>query len=260
MSDLHRPIPRLRGTLCSLALLALAIAPSGANGQASSSSTLVPANPPPSLGDVAYDPNNADNMGIAPTQYSYCQVCSPQSYTPVASCPAVVGVQNECQMYCHVIDGTPLTFNSNPPHSGNHFPEPERGVGEHTTPVLRGHYVHSMEHGAVILLYNCSSDCSADLAVFRKVLSSNPCLPIIMTPDASLKTRFAMASWTWTLASDTMFDQASANCFAQQHAKNGRECPAGGVCPSFSFSANDPVTGSPCPSIVTTAQPAKTTP
>ncbi len=254
MSDLSRPIPRLRGTLGTFVLLVLCAAPLSASGDAGSTSTLVPANPPPDItGAGAYDPNNADNMGIAPTQYTYCQVCSPQAgYSKVASCPAVVGVQNECQSYCHVIDGTPLTFNSNPPHSGNHFPEPERGVGEHTTPVLRGHFVHSMEHGAVVLLYNCSDDCSADLAVFRGVLKANPCLPLIMTPDASLKTRFAMASWTWTLASDTMFSQADANCFAQQHAKHGREClprPTDGmlVCPAFSFA------DATCPSVVTVA-------
>ncbi|MDO8503966.1 MAG: DUF3105 domain-containing protein [bacterium] len=54
----------------------------------------------------------------------------------------------------HVPDGTVVEYNSNPPTSGNHYADPTR-VGVYTNPVSDGHLIHSLEHGYVILSYNC---------------------------------------------------------------------------------------------------------
>lgn len=55
----------------------------------------------------------------------------------------------------HVPDGTQVNYNSNPPTSGPHFEEWVK-AGIYDKPVTDGHLVHSLEHGYVILSYNCT--------------------------------------------------------------------------------------------------------
>lgn len=54
----------------------------------------------------------------------------------------------------HVPDGTLVAYNSNPPTSGPHYDEWAR-AGVYENPVSDGHLVHSLEHGYIILSYNC---------------------------------------------------------------------------------------------------------
>jgi len=53
----------------------------------------------------------------------------------------------------HVAEGTPITYNTDPPTSGTHYPVPQDG-GFYTREILPGYLVHSMEHGAIIIYYN----------------------------------------------------------------------------------------------------------
>ncbi len=54
----------------------------------------------------------------------------------------------------HINDISRQQYNSNPPTSGSHFPLwAKRGV--YPTPLSDGYLIHSLEHGYVILSYNC---------------------------------------------------------------------------------------------------------
>src|SRR3989338_6969063 len=54
----------------------------------------------------------------------------------------------------HVTDISDVTFNSNPPTSGTHFPIwAKRGVYDRV--LSDGYLSHSLEHGYIILSYNC---------------------------------------------------------------------------------------------------------
>ncbi len=53
----------------------------------------------------------------------------------------------------HVAEGTPITYNTDPPTSGTHYPPSQPG-GHYTREILPGYLVHSMEHGTVIIYYN----------------------------------------------------------------------------------------------------------
>lgn len=55
----------------------------------------------------------------------------------------------------HVAVGTRLDYNSNPPTSGSHFADWKR-ADVYSTPQEDGYLVHSLEHGYVIVSYNCS--------------------------------------------------------------------------------------------------------
>lgn len=61
-----------------------------------------------------------------------------------------------------------LEYKSNPPTSGPHYAEPEK-PGVYSTPPLDGKLVHSMEHGYVIIWYNCDKKVTS-----TKVMSKAP--------------------------------------------------------------------------------------
>jgi hypothetical protein len=94
---------------------------------------------------------------------------------------------------------------SNPPASGDHLPT--WGTwGMHESPLARAHYVHNLEHGGVVLLYNCAAlndhadggatqTCSEIVARLQAIVKGWPHDPIcdspvnarlIVTPDPLL--------------------------------------------------------------------------
>jgi hypothetical protein len=193
----------------------------------------------PDLPDPLAGGGDPEETGITPEQFIHCNVCSPTFYQPVAACPAVIGTQIECGSYCHVPDTFTERANLDPPVSGNHYPIPENRMGEHTVPVKRGKYVHSMEHGIVVFVYNCPNGCDTELKVLRSVLAARPGARIILTPDPLMKgpTRFAALSWTWAYRFDQP-DVSKLTCFVDQHQFFGRECEPGPnntrICPAVS--------------------------
>lgn len=54
----------------------------------------------------------------------------------------------------HVPPGTKVDYNSNPPTSGNHYSEWTR-KGVYDQPKDDGNLIHSLEHGYIIVSYNC---------------------------------------------------------------------------------------------------------
>jgi hypothetical protein len=174
---------------------------------------------------VSFDPNMLDPTD--PNQYPVCLTCYTRSFTAVPGCPAEgIGTSLPCEAFCHLAYSAPTNnYSTNPPASGPHYPSPEHVLGEHTSPVPRGRYVHSMEHGAIILAYNCPSGCAAELGVLRQVLAARTGYwdQIIMTPDPLMTTtRFAAIAWTWAYTFDTP-DLAALLCFVDQHENHGRE-------------------------------------
>lgn len=54
----------------------------------------------------------------------------------------------------HVTDISGVSYNSNPPTSGNHFPMwVQRGVFDML--ISDGYLIHSLEHGYIVMSYNC---------------------------------------------------------------------------------------------------------
>lgn len=92
----------------------------------------------------------------------------------------------------HLEEGTRVTYGTNPPTSGNHWP----------TPVLDGLYdkvqpdeglVHSLEHGRVWISYQ--PDISQNVIDEIKELAEGR-IRIIVTPRAANETDIALAAWT----------------------------------------------------------------
>ena len=148
----------------------------------------------------------------------------------------------------HVAIGTDVQYDSNPPSSGPHYPI-WAAFQEFTTPVDRRYYVHDLEHGAVVFVYNCAllpdggvgtgdggsgGECDAIVQALRNAVAAIPDDPLctsagegvrvraVITPDPLLDVPLAAAAWGWTYRA-TCIDPPSLATFAQQHYGQGPE-------------------------------------
>jgi hypothetical protein len=120
----------------------------------------------------------------------------------------------------------PVQFASNPPSSGTHYPS-WPAFRAYDKPVPWGFLVHGLEHGAVVLAYNCPDGCAADIASAKAVMQATPARacgrpPVILTPDPTLTVRFAASAWGHILRA-SCFDKAAFSAFIANHANHGPE-------------------------------------
>ncbi len=137
----------------------------------------------------------------------------------------------------HVPQGAVVVYNSNPPSSGPHYAT-WANFQEYPQPVDDRYLVHSMEHGAVLLLYNCA-DLSGDAGVtcpeladalraVRDAVPTDPlCDPsirvrVILAPRPANDVTVAAAAWGATYRADCV-DATSLAQFISAHYAMGPE-------------------------------------
>jgi hypothetical protein len=170
----------------------------------------------------------------------------PGSYDPIpvagSRCGAVVQ-QHPIEATSHVGECSPVSYTTNPPASGNHYGT-WAGYGEYETPLARGFWVHNLEHGSVVVTYNCFDEtCGDDLAAARAWLGSQRvddfCLRqgsgaprLLLTPDHELEAAWAASAWGFTLVAGC-FEPAVFSDFYSAHVGQGPEniCAAGSLPP-----------------------------
>ena len=143
----------------------------------------------------------------------------------IAACEVVLAdPPNEGAM--HTGFCTPVSYGSNPPSSGTHYSSWPI-FRAYDKPVPWGFLVHGLEHGAVVIAYNCPDGCAADVAAAKALMAKTPTRscgrpPVILTPDPTLTVRFAAASWGHTLRAPC-FDRAAFASFITAHINRGPE-------------------------------------
>ncbi len=98
----------------------------------------------------------------------------------------------------HVPVGTKVTYNSNPPTSGDHYATPEP-AGVYDTPIPDGNLIHSLEHGYVIISYNCNlgnsqKTCLSFVGKLAERVNSDS-WKLILIPRLVLDANFALTAW-----------------------------------------------------------------
>jgi hypothetical protein len=151
---------------------------------------------------------------------------------PQASCDVEIASPDYLPAV-HVPVGTDVTYNSNPPSSGNHYPD-WAAFQEYSTPVPRGYYVHDLEHGAVVILYKCGDDsgCPDIVDGLRRAMAQIPDDPkcrqggprnrLVLTPDPLLDVPVAAAAWGWTYKAQCV-DQPTLVQFIKDNYGQGTE-------------------------------------
>lgn len=126
---------------------------------------------------------------------------------------------------CSVID-----YPMNPPVYGDHYPV-WAAYKSYTFPVPLGFLVHDLEHGAVVLLYNCPQGCAEEVALAQAFLDALPmdprCTPevkhqTILAPDPTLPKRWAAVAWGHSLTNNC-FDSAAFRSFYDANVGHGPE-------------------------------------
>ena len=158
---------------------------------------------------------------------SGCLPVTPIADPRMAGCPAVAPAPlgeashpNEGQT--HLVVCSTTCYGTNPPSSGNHY-----GVWPvyktYSAPVPWGFLVHGLEHGAVVLSYNCPCGCPDEVAAAQAWIDALPQDPVcktpprvVMAPDPDLDVRWAASAWTWTLRAES-FDPVAFQAFFTAH-------------------------------------------
>jgi hypothetical protein len=132
----------------------------------------------------------------------------------------------------HVPQGSALSFSSNPPAGGDHYPDWLRWTRAYEG-VERGNYVHNAEHGGVVILESCTSGCEALRAALLRLGQSLPQDPICTPPinarwlvvhDPALPPGLGVAAmaWGWTFTAPCL-DEAKLRSFLLDHYGQGPE-------------------------------------
>ena len=133
----------------------------------------------------------------------------------------------------HVSCTDDVAYLTEPPSSGNHY-NCWAAYQTYSAPIPWGNLVHSMEHGAIVIVYNCPTGCAADVANLQAFIDGLPldsdCSPtlgknriiLMPDPDPNLGVKFAASAWDWTLRADC-FDPVAFRQFFDDHYDHGRE-------------------------------------
>ena len=133
----------------------------------------------------------------------------------------------------HVPEGSdPGPYNSDPPTSGRHYAESlpsgfyEESEAASLGPYPEGRLVHSLEHGYVILWYDCtglaSDECGELKGQMRDVMDGAGNLKVIAFPWSSIAESVVMTSWGQMLRLER-FDPAAALQFIRTNRNRAPE-------------------------------------
>jgi len=155
-----------------------------------------------------------------------------EASAPTGTCDAVVQ-QHAIEGRTHIPVCSYAPYDTKPPSSGNHYPI-WAAYKTYTAPIPEGFFVHNLEHGTIVLTYNCPNGCAADVTAAQAMLDALPddptCVALgegvrrrsLMTPDPNLDVPFAASAWGWTLRANC-FDTTTFQAFALAHYNQGPE-------------------------------------
>jgi hypothetical protein len=112
-----------------------------------------------------------------------------------------------------------IDYNDVPPAGGSHNSCWGR-FGVHDEPLPAENWVHNLEHGAVVYLYDCPDGCDEDVAALEALVEDRPFA--LLTEYGALSTRFAVVAWGYRLESEDVDPDAFA-AFYDAHADQALE-------------------------------------
>lgn len=126
----------------------------------------------------------------------------------------------------HVPEGTNIVYRSYPPASGPHYGR-TASYGVHTEEVPEGYWVHNLEHGAIVVLYNCPEGCPGLVDQLRELYNTAPKgkygqVKMVVAPYSRMDSRLALLAWGWREKLQD-FDRERILRFYRAHVDRGPE-------------------------------------
>ncbi len=117
----------------------------------------------------------------------------------------------------HVPEPQTVQYAANPPASGPHWPVWQTPWGAYPGGLPRERWVHNLEHGGIVLAYNCPDGCADVVAALIGIHDAQR--PdqfneqrILIVPDLQMPHRVAALAWGWRWQGDAV-DGAAVRCF-----------------------------------------------
>jgi hypothetical protein len=136
---------------------------------------------------------------------------------------AAQGQQFANQGQDHIAQGAShVAYNSNPPTSGPHYASPANW-GIYDQPIADETLVHNLEHGGIVIHYNCPDGCP-ELVQQLKDLAGTYKSKIVLAPrpNKDVPFRITLTAWTW-LDGFNDFDAARIRGFVAAHKDRAPE-------------------------------------
>lgn len=148
---------------------------------------------------------------------------------PSGRCSAVVR-RYDGATATHVPECSAIEYSTSPPVFGDHYPV-WAAYQSYDFPVPPGYLVHDLEHGAIVLLYDCPGGCADEVTQAQAFIDALPADPrcsedvrvqVVLAPSPGLRSRWAAAAWGYSLNADC-FDPAEFGQFYEEHVGQGPE-------------------------------------
>ena len=123
----------------------------------------------------------------------------------------------------HVDVGTTITYLTDPPTSGPHYPSPQDG-GYFETAIASGYLVHSLEHGAVVIYYNPATVTASQKDSLKALAAAHPGIfaQVVCVPRDDATYPIILTAWTHRLRLTT-YDQSRIDGFIALYLGKGPE-------------------------------------
>jgi hypothetical protein len=154
---------------------------------------------------------------------------TPVEGEPTGVCSAVLR-SYEGATATHLPECSDIVYATSPPVFGDHFPT-WAAYGTYDFPVPLGYLVHDLEHGAVVIYYDCPGGCADELATVQAFVDALPADPrcsetvrvqVVLVPRPDLGSRWAASAWAYSLTADC-FDPEVFGQFYDAHHGRGPE-------------------------------------
>lgn len=141
------------------------------------------------------------------------------------------GAAGEAEARLHVPSGTRVVYASRPPTSGPHYGDWWRTYGPVDQALPAGVWLHNLEHGAVVLLYNCPSACPELVSQLESLYARMPpdsngqveSPRLLIIPYTDMDRRIAIVAWDQVVELDAV-DADAILGFYSMFVNRGPEC------------------------------------
>jgi len=176
--------------------------------------------------------------------------CSPKADGKPHPQPALVPVESAPMGDCsavlrsymgatatHLPECSNIIYASSPPVFGEHYPV-WAAYQTYDFPVPLGYLVHDLEHGAVVIFYDCPDGCADEVATAQAFIDALPADPrcsaavraqVVLVPRPGLGARWAASAWGYSLSADCFDPQLFGQFYDDHHAQGPEDLCAQGV-------------------------------
>jgi hypothetical protein len=153
---------------------------------------------------------------------------------PEVNGTGIVGQAIDEMPHFHVEPPAKIQYNHDPPTSGCHYSIAQQAPvppGSYNSEIPAEYWVHNLEHGYVVVLYNCPTGCASDfqkLVAWRKSLPPDPAAPtlgyakVLVLPWHTMPKKFAAVSWDYYQGWDSL-DIDKVQAFYDNHVGHAPE-------------------------------------